>query len=285
MYTASTRAESPFNGPLLPEPWVVRETIRENRNIVTLVLGPGEGVTPRPYLPGQFNMLYRFGIGDSAISISGDTAREEVLVHTIRNVGSVTRALCRSAVGDTVGVRGPFGSDWPIGGQRGRDLVIVAGGIGMAPLRPVLYYIVRHRGDFGRVTLLYGAREPGDHLYTAEMQRWRDHDIHVELTVDTADHGWNGNIGVVTSIIRLASFRPGITTVFICGPEVMMRFVALEFQTLGVAPERILVSMERNMKCAVGFCGHCQLGPEFVCTDGAVFPWPRVAHLTTIREL
>lgn len=271
--------------PLLPEPWIVREAIRETADVVTLVLEPGEGVNPEATRPGQFNMLYAFGVGEVPISISGDTSDSTRLVHTIRDVGLVTSALCRCQPGDLVGVRGPFGSHWPIESQTGRDIVIAAGGIGLAPLRPVIYHVIANRGDFDDVVLLYGARRPDELLYPAEYDAWRSNGIQVEVTVDHAEQDWKGHVGVVTTLIRHGNFQTDEASAFLCGPEVMMRFTAQELENKGVAPDKTWISMERNMKCAVGFCGHCQLGPEFICLDGPVFEWPRMSKLMMIREL
>ena len=270
--------------PMLPHPWTVIEVLRETADVVTLVLAPGTGAQPMHYQPGQFNMLYAFGAGEVPISISGSREDGSVL-HTIRDVGGVTRALCAAERGATVGVRGPFGSTWPIAGELGRDVVVVAGGIGLAPLRPLLEHLCRHRADYGDAVLLYGARNPAERLFPASYDRWRGHDIQVEITVDNADPGWPGHVGVVTKLIRCAHFDAPEATAFLCGPEVMMRFCAQEFERAGVDPARTFVSMERNMKCAIGFCGHCQLGPEFICLDGAVFAWPRMRGLISIREL
>jgi len=290
---ASSRAEGRATEPLLPEPWLVRHVVRETADVVTLVLepgeradstGPGPGPGPGPS-PGQFNMLYAFGVGEVPISISGDTADASCLVHTVRDVGLVSRAICGLGTGDLLGVRGPFGSRWPIEPHAGCDVVVAAGGIGLAPLRPVLYHLSRHRDRYGRVVLLYGARKPDELLFSGELEAWRQAGIQVEVTVDHADAAWRGHHGVVTALIRHGQFASERAVAFICGPEVMMRYTAAELEQRGVAPGRIYISMERNMKCAVGFCGHCQLGPEFICMDGPVFAWPRMRRLMTIREL
>lgn len=275
----------PVSGELLPEAWVVCETIRATHDCVTLVLEREDGAPSTAFSPGQFNMLYQFGIGESAISISGDAAEPGRLVHTIRDVGAVTHSLCGRGLGDFVGVRGPFGSDWGIQEQQGKDIVIVAGGIGLAPLRPVIYHVARNRASYNNVTLLAGARRPRDFLYKDELDAWRALDIQIGMTVDTATRAWTGPIGFVTTLIRRAHFDAGATAAFVCGPELMMRFTAEELMRLGMRPADIMVSMERNMKCAIGLCGHCQFGPEFVCIDGPVFPWPRVRELISIREI
>ena len=282
---ASKAAEPARTQPLLPQPWIVREAIRETADVWTFTLEPGEDTSPMHFAPGQFNMLYAFGAGEAPISISGDPAEHDHLVHTIRDVGSVTHALCALRPGDVLGVRGPFGSHWPIEQHTGGDIVIAAGGNGLAPLRPVLHHVLNHRDAYRDVVLLYGARTPEDLLFPGAYDAWRAARIQTEVTVDTAGPDSKGRIGVVTTLIRHARFEPAKASAFICGPEVMMRFTAQELENRGVAPQRTFISMERNMKCAIGFCGHCQLGPEFICLDGAVFEWPRMKQLMTIREL
>jgi NAD(P)H-flavin reductase len=199
------------------------------------------------------------------------------MVHTVRNVGSVTSVIAKLRTGDFVGLRGPFGAGWPVVAAEGNDVVIIAGGIGLAPLRPVVYQILARREKYGKVVLLYGTRSPEEILFRKELENWRGRfDIEVELTVDHALSGWRGNVGVVTSLIPRVSFDPHNSIAMVCGPEVMMHFCALEMLRRGPDASEIFVSMERNMKCAMGFCGHCQFGPHFVCKDGPVFSYDRV---------
>jgi NAD(P)H-flavin reductase len=234
--------------------------------------------------PGQFNMLYAFGAGESAISIAGDVAEPERLFHTVRAVGSVTRVLSRIKKGDMLGVRGPFGRGWPVREALGKDLLIVAGGIGLAPLRPVVLEALRRRSEFSSVSLIYGARTPADLLYAKELARWASR-ARVEVTVDRGDADWNGHTGVVTKFISGVVRSPATTIAMTCGPEVMMRFVARELVGLGVEESRIFVSTERNMKCGVALCGHCQLGPYLLCRDGPTFSYDRIGPLLRIPEL
>jgi len=268
---------------LLPRPWRIDAVLRESADVVTLALVPAAQGDACAWRPGQFNMLYVFGIGEVPISISGGQPGR--VLHTIREVGPVTRALGALGPGDIVGVRGPFGTPWPVDAARGADVVIVAGGIGLAPLRPIVEAVCRNRAAYGRVALLCGARSPADRLFASNCDDWRAGDIQVEVTVDHADLDWRGHVGVVTTLIRRAGFDGRRASAFLCGPEVMMRFAALELERADVADERIWVSMERNMQCAVGYCGHCQLGPEFVCVDGPVFSWRRMGGLMSIRGL
>lgn len=271
--------------PMLPRPWRVVRVRRETSDTKTLELEPPEPLN-FTFQPGQFNMLYAFGVGEVPISISGDPQEPHRLVHTVRAVGAVTQALCSLKKGDVVGVRGPFGSAWPVEEAEGADVVIVTGGIGLAPLRPALYHVLANRGKYGNVVLLYGARTPQDLLYAKELERWRGRfDLQVEVTVDNAGKGWYGHVGVVTKLIPRAEFAPDETVALICGPEIMMRFTIKALEERGVLRENIYISMERNMKCAIGLCGHCQFGPEFVCKDGPVFCFRDIERFFGVREI
>lgn len=264
---------------------VVR-TRQETHDTFTMELEPPDGAAAFRFAPGQFNMLYAFGTGEVPISISGDPAHPRTLVHTIREVGAVTRALRTIKRGDVLGVRGPFGSSWPIEEAAGRDVVIVAGGIGLAPLRSALYAILANREKYGRVVLLYGTRTPDDILFRKELEGWRARlDLSVHVTVDRAMASWRGSVGVVTTVIPRANFDPQNTVAMICGPEIMMRLTILNLLKRGIGVERIYISTERDMKCAIGFCGHCQLGPVFVCKDGPIFRYDRIQRLLGIREM
>lgn len=238
------------------------------------------------FAPGQFNMLYAHGVGEVAISISGDPTNPDPVVHTIRAIGTVTRAIGDLKAGDTLGVRGPFGVPWPTKEAFGDDVLIVAGGIGLAPLRPVIYEILANRARYGRVIVLYGTRTPDDLLYRRELEQWRSRlDMEVQVTVDRASRQWRGNVGVVTTLIPRAGFDPMHTTAMVCGPEIMMRYVAMELQKSGMTQDKIFVSLERNMKCGIGLCGHCQFGSHFICKDGPVYPYSRVREMLQLREL
>ena len=274
------------SNPMVPRPFRVQRVRRETHDTFTFELESANGAEGFPFAPGQFNMVSVFGVGEVPISISGDPTRPQTLVHTVRSVGTVTQAICKLKRGGVLGVRGPFGSHWPVEEAAGSDVVIVAGGIGLAPLRPVLYYLLSNREKYGRVVLLYGARTPQELLYKLELEKWRGHfDLEVEVTVDTAAAGWRGNVGVVTALIPGARFDPFHTAAMVCGPEVMMRFTVRELETRGVEPENISISMERNMKCGVGFCGHCQFGPTFVCKDGPVFDYADIQAFFAKREI
>lgn len=269
--------------PMLPLPARVLDVTRESAEVVTLRIARPPGFA---FHPGQFNMLFSFGRGEAAISMSGDPQDDRAIVHTIRAVGAVTRDLCRRASGDVIGLRGPFGTPWPMHAAAGRDLLLIAGGIGLAPLRPALYHALAHRERYGEITLLYGARTPEDRIFRDELRELRQRrGYRVLQTVDQAEPGWTGDVGVVTHLIARAAFDPAYTAALLCGPEVMMRFCARALLDRGVPADQVFVSMERNMKCAIGFCGHCQLGADFVCRDGPVFAYSRMARCFAIPEL
>lgn len=235
--------------------------------------------------PGQFNMLYIPGYGEAAISMSSDLETAQgMVVHTVRHVGNVTKALARHKVGDVVGLRGPFGAAWPFSEMKGKDIVIACGGIGLPPLRGVLYHIVRHRDQYGKVTLLYGARTPKDLLYPSEYDAWRQADIHVEVTVDRGDETWTGRVGVVPMWFYNFRLDARNTIILTCGPEIMIRFVIYEALARRIPTDRIFVSLERNMKCGQGACGHCQQGPYFICKDGPVFPFSKLEKIFNVEE-
>lgn len=282
----AARAAPALLDPMRPTPFVVRQAVRETDDTFTLLLRPEDERAVLRFGPGQFNMLYVFGVGEVPISISGDPARPELLVHTVRAVGAVTRAMQKLQKGAVVGVRGPFGTSWPMEQAQGHDVVVVAGGIGLAPLRPALYHLLLHRVQYGRVVLLYGARTPRDMLFRRELREWRSRfDLDVEVTVDRATSEWQGAVGVVTKLVGRAPFDPESAVAFVCGPEVMIRFTVLALQRRGVADSSMFISMERNMKCAVGFCGHCQFGSAFVCKDGPVFRYDRTLPFFGLREV
>jgi NAD(P)H-flavin reductase len=270
------------SSPLVPVVAHVRTRHRETRDTWTLAIDAG-GLT---FQPGQFNMLYAFGIGEIPVSVSGDPGMPGPLIHTVRAVGDVSQAVTRLQPGNTLGLRGPFGTAWPLAESGGSDIVVIAGGLGLAPLRPAIYRLIAERDRYGRIVVLYGTRSPQDILFRRELENWRRRlDVAIEVTVDHADQSWHGHVGIVTKLIGRAGFDPDHTVAFLCGPEIMMRFTAAALEAAGVTPERIFISLERNMKCAVGQCGHCQFGPTLLCRDGAVMRYDRVSRLLTVREL
>jgi NAD(P)H-flavin reductase len=273
--------------PMTPRKARVLGRRTERDGVVTLDIVPEEDLTRGlAFRPGQFNMLTVFGVGEAAISISGDPAETNCLVHTVRGVGAVTRALTQLEVGAILGLRGPFGTGWPIVQARGQDVIIVAGGVGLAPLRPAILSLLAERQRFGKLVLLYGARSPDDILFHRQLESWRHRfDIDIEVTVDHASTEWHGHVGVVTTLIGRASFDAQNTIAFVCGPEIMMRFTIKSLEAAGIASQAIYLSMERNMKCAVGLCGHCQFGPSFICRDGPVMRYDRVRGLIALKEI
>jgi len=276
---------APLLDPFVPQVYRVDGARRELSDTVTLQLKPVSGSRPS-FEPGQFNMLYVFGVGEVPISMSGNCTDEARFVHTVRDVGAVSGAIAKLEPGAMIGVRGPFGTSWPVTAAEGSDVVIIAGGLGIAPLRPAIYAILANRRRYGRVVILVGSRNPKDLLYRLELEEWRRRlDIDIEVTVDHADADWRGNVGVVPGLIPRAAFDPEETMALVCGPEVMMRFTVSALRDAGVASERIYLSMERNMKCAVGLCGHCQFGPAFVCKDGPVMRYDKIGEIFAVREL
>lgn len=269
---------------MTPLPLQVRRYAKETHDTFTLELA-----APEPgfvFKAGQFNMLYLFGTGEVPISISGNPGDTRRILHTIRAYGSVTSRMMGLKKGDWVGVRGPFGTSWPVEEAAGKDVLLIAGGIGLAPLRPVIHRLLDERARYGNVIVLYGERTPGDLLYRKQLEQWRGRfDLEIDVSVDSAREGWRGNVGFVTDLISKASFDPDNTVAMLCGPEIMMAHAVKVLETIGVKDNRIYISIERNMKCGTGLCGHCQLGPVFVCKNGPVFPFCRVRDLFRKREM
>ncbi|MDD4866437.1 MAG: FAD/NAD(P)-binding protein [Mycobacterium sp.] len=273
-------------GFMVPRPYRVRSREVESPDSATLRLEPlGEAL--RAPLPGEFMMLYAFGVGEAAISISGDpTVTDGSITHTIRGVGAVSRALRDAAPGTVVGVRGPFGTTWGLAEAAGRDLVMVAGGVGLCPLRPAVLAALARRASYGRLTLIAGARSRDDLVFAAQLEKWStDPQIELHVTVDVPVHGWRGEVGVVTEPLNGLTLDPERTTAFLCGPEPMLRFGAAALLAKGVAARHIRVSLERNMQCGIGWCGHCQLGPLLLCRDGPVVGYDVAGPLLDVKEL
>ncbi len=269
---------------MVPEPYAVLDKRQDTADTWTLELAARSGGRLE-FAPGQFTMLSARGCGEVPISISGDPERPERLVHTVRAVGPATMGICATAPGDVLGVRGPFGGGWPIEGVEGADVVIAAGGIGLAPLRPAILRLLERSDRYGRLILLYGGRDPRQLLYTGELRAWEGRGLEVHLTVDSAGPEWLGHVGVVTRLVGRAQLDPERTVAVCCGPEVMMRFTVAALAWAGVPPDRIYGSLERNMQCGIGHCGHCQLGPTLICRDGPVYPWSAIARWLSVREL
>ncbi|MFH5804323.1 FAD/NAD(P)-binding protein [Alienimonas sp. DA493] len=275
------------------DPWAVRAvriaaTRPETPGVTTYSLEfvDADAAGPPEFRPGQFNMLYLPAIGESAISLSALPRPDGRLIHTVRTAGNVTRALAGLGVGGTFGLRGPFGVGWPVQECRGRDVVLVAGGLGLAPLRPLIELILKEPDDFGRLTILCGARSREHLLYREQYAAWSDRGARVEVTVDRATPGWDGHVGVVTLLLdRTPLPRPRETVALLCGPDVMMEYALRSARGRGVPGERIWLNMERNMNCAIGLCGHCQFGPQFLCKDGPVLRSDRLAPFLPVKDL
>jgi len=268
---------------MVPNRYRVKSNTQNTHDTFTLVLDPVEEPIA-PFLPGQFNMLYLFGFGEIPLSISSTPSPNNELVHTIRVVGPVTQGMQKLNPGDEIGVRGPFGSVWPLSELK-ENILIITGGSGFVPLRPVLLTLAARKEEVKDVTLLYGARTPSDILYAQDIEEWEKSGIHVEISVDRPDETWKGNVGVITGLIHKCIGDPQNTRVYICGPEIMIKFALIEIMHSAIPENEIFLSMERNMKCATGFCGHCQYGPYFVCKDGPVFSFEKVKNWFNIKEL
>lgn len=271
-------------GPMVPVPYRVLSTRQETADTWTLRLAAPAGQR-MSFAAGQFTMLSAFAAGEAPISISGDPDGDGTLVHTVRRVGLATAAICRARPGEVLGVRGPFGRPWPLADLQGADVLVIAGGIGLAPLRPAVLSLLARRERYGRLLLLYGGRSPDQLLYTAELERWRERGLDVAVTVDAAGPEWLGHVGVVPRLLARARFDAAGAAALVCGPEVMMRFTVAALARAGVGGERVHASMERNMQCGIAHCGHCQLGPTLVCRDGPVYRWSQLESWLGIREL
>lgn len=261
--------------PYLPMAAHVRQRIDETADVLTFRLeldDPQQRAAYR-FAAGQFNMLYVHGVGEVPISIVSDPSEPQALVHTVRIVGHVTEVMRRWQAGTAVGVRGPFGRGWPLEEARGRDLIVVTGGLGCAPVAGAIDYVLRRRDEFGELHILHGVKASADLLYRERFRQWGEAPrTRVYLTADRPDETWHYRTGVVTNLFD--ELQADTTAmIMMCGPEVMMRFAARYLLARGHSPENIFVSLERNMKCAVGLCGHCQLGGWFACKDGPVFPY------------
>ncbi len=270
---------------MLPQPFEVRARRQELEDTVTLELAAVDGA-PLGFAPGQFTMLYVHGVGEIAISISGDAAESDTLIQTIRTVGAVSKAVSDLPEGGRIGVRGPLGNAWPVERAIGRRLVVVAGGLGLAPTRPIIYWALANRHRLKSIDIIYGTRSPDQILYPQQLIGWSTAaGVRTGVTVDRAGQDWSGRVGLVTDLVPEMLRDPRETVAMVCGPEVMMRFTAQALADAGVREDDIYLSMERNMKCGIGWCGHCQLGPHLICRDGPVFSYPAVRDLMAVWEL
>lgn len=274
--------------PFLPQPAEIVEKRREAEEIYTVRVRLCEEDSRRAYrfLPGQFNMLYAFGAGDVPMSIVSDPEDGDVIGHTLRVVGPVTQALGALKEGETLGLRGPFGSSWPLAEAKGKDVLIVTGGLGCAPTLGALHYLFRRREDYGTIRIVHGVKAAKDLIMHRQFEEWRRAPrTEVYLTADKSSGRWKHKIGLVPHLLQEVPFDAASTLVMMCGPEVMMRLAIKQLIYKGISASRIYLSLERNMKCALGFCGHCQFGPAFICKDGPVLRYDRIQPLFNIAEV
>lgn len=279
MMSSSQACGNPEDNPYLIHPATIAGKVQESQTIHTYRLRIDNEDVRRRYrfLAGQFNMVYLFGVGEVAISIVSDPDEPELLDHTIRTVGRVTKAMADLKPGDVLGIRGPFGQGWPLDEARRRDVVIVTGGLGCAPVVGAIEYIFRRRDQYGSVKILHGVKTPEDLLFRERFDLWRRQpDTEVLLTSDRPGKIWRHHVGVVTELFEMVSIDPETTMVLMCGPEIMMRLGVPILTRRGIPETAIYVSLERHMECGIGLCGHCQLGPYFVCKDGPVMRYDRV---------
>ena len=270
--------------PLEPTPAKITKIIPETPDTKTFYFEVEKRFPEKPK-PGQFTEIYIPGVGEAPVSICG-CDDGEVIAQTVRSVGALTEYLFKLEEGARIGIRGPYGKGWPLGRLEGRDILIVAGGIGLAPLRGVIKEIEKNREKFGKLTILYGARTPDLLLYKYEFEEYRSiPNSEFLLTVDHGDEKWKGHVGVVTQLIPKARIEPERTTALVCGPEIMMKFTVKALGEVGFKDNQIYLSLERRMKCGVGLCGHCQVGPYFVCRHGPVFPYWLIKKYFWVSEI
>ena len=272
-----------MKNPYQPEQAIIKSIISETNDTATYSVTFVDENTAKDYSfkPGQFNMITTFGFGEAPISISSDP-EEKQIGHTVRKVGSVTEAMALMKTNATIGIRGPYGRGWPMEELEGKDVLIIAGGIGLAPLRPVITQISKHREKFGHFEIIYGARTPADGLFKNEYESWRGiTNTSLHLTVDRVPEGenWDDSVGLVTKLLNNINTKPENSLILVCGPEIMMKFIVRDLLEKQFSPEQIYVSMERRMKCGIGKCGNCQVGPKFVCKDGPVFTYKELSEL------
>lgn len=273
---------------MIPQVAEIVEKREEAEGIYTLRVRLCDEAQRREYrfLPGQFNMLYAFGAGDVPMSIVSDPEDGNVIGHTLRTVGPVTHALGALSEGDVLGMRGPFGSHWPLEEAKGKEVLILTGGLGCAPTLGALHYLFRRREDYGPIKIVHGVKAPKDLILHRQFEAWRNYpDTEVHLTADHSHGRWKHKVGLVTHLLTDLKLDAPNTLVMMCGPEVMMHFAIKELIWKGISSDRIYLSLERNMKCALGFCGHCQFGPQFICKDGPVLRYDRIQHFFRIKEV
>ena len=268
--------------PFLPYIATVKEVIEETPNIKTLrvVIDDPSEREAFHFEPGQVAQLSVFGVGESTFVINSPPTRTEYLQFSVMKVGEVTTKIHELRPGDKVGVRGPLGNWFPYEGMKGKDILFIGGGIGMAPLRTLLLFMLDNRSDYGHITLLYGARSPRDLCYKEELKEWeKREDIELVLTVDREFPGWEGRVGLVPNVLKELAPSPEGKVAITCGPPIMIRFTLQALAELGFADDQIVTTLERRMKCGIGLCGRCNIGGRYVCKDGPVFTLAQLKEL------
>jgi NAD(P)H-flavin reductase len=233
------------------------------------------------FIPGQFIQLSVFGIGEAPISISSSPFKKDTIGLCVRKAGDVTSAIHKLEAGSYIGIRGPLGNGFPVEEMKGKDLLFIAGGLGLAPLRSLINYVLEKRDDFAKITILYGAKNPGEILFADELKLWKTRkDIELDITLDKPDDNWSGKSGVITRLIPPLDLEPTNTYALVVGPPVMYKYVLLELQTKQISEDHIIMSLERRMKCGIGKCGHCQINGVYVCLDGPEFSYHTLKFLS-----
>lgn len=271
-----------MSNPYTVEPAIISGIRRETVETKTYTLEFAKQKRGFVFKPGQFNMISLPGFGEGPFSITSSPLQKGTFEHTIRTAGGLTKQINRLNVGSIVGVRGPYGQGWPVDLAKGKELLIIAGGIGLAPFRGLIEMIIEQRDSFGKVEIMYGSRKPENLIFTSDYDNWRSApNIRLFLTVDEVpeDVEWPYEQGVVTNLLNFSKINSANALAFICGPEIMMRFIVRSLLIRGFTEENIFVSMERRMECGMAKCGRCMIGPKYVCTDGPVFSYAEVKTL------
>ncbi len=268
--------------PYKPMAATVREVIQETGNIKTLrvVLDEPEAMQNFHYEPGQVGQLSVFGAGESTFVINSPPSQREYLQFSVMQAGEVTSAIHRLSVGDRVGVRAPLGNFFPYTDWKGKNIFFVGGGIGMAPIRTIMLHLLEHRADYGRISLLYGAKSPRDMAYSYETEDWlKREDLDCTLCIDNPYEGWPHRVGLIPNVLKELNPSPDNCVAVLCGPPIMIKFTVQALEGLNFAPENIVTTLEKRMKCGIGICGRCNIGSHYVCIDGPVFTWKQLQDL------
>ncbi|MFA6078554.1 MAG: FAD/NAD(P)-binding protein [Candidatus Omnitrophota bacterium] len=261
----------------------ITDIVEETANIKTFTIRPRGDIT---FKAGQFMDVTVPGIGEAPFTPSSNHSNTEKLDFTIMRSGRVTKILHEMKKGETIGVRGPYGKGYPLDAFKSKDIMIVGGGVGLAPLRALLYAMFNEVNDYRKIMVKYGARTPKDIVYKGEVDTWKDRAPHVEvnITTDTGDESWKGHVGLVTTILDNKGIDMANAVSIVCGPPIMMKFATFKLLELGFKDSQIYLSMEKNMSCGIGKCGHCRIGPYYACKDGPVFTYDKIKDLPNIWD-